>query len=48
MIHQVVQVLMEPLQPPLMTQPPLQPPHAMPVKRKEAPAGMTAFFQLQL
>ena len=42
MIHQVVQVLLEPLQPPL------QPPQAMPVKLKEAPAGMSAFFQLQL
>ena len=42
MIHQVVQVLLEPLQPPL------QPPDPMPVKRKEAPAGMSAFLQLQL
>ena len=32
----------------LTIQPPLRPPQAMPVKPKEAPAGMSAFFQLQL
>ena len=44
----VVQRVLTTLPPQTTLPPPLQPPQAMPVNPKEVPAGMSAFFQLQL